>query len=203
MKRARSFARSVSAAASQPCASITHSQPHMGYCCAPPHSGQNFAPRGHGLAAVDAEFRGGVAAGGTGGPAGARGGWSSGEPPGPGFIAFIMLCAIVSPAPRPTPMPAAPPPSFAGRDGHRLRHLELRVAAHVAHHVHADALVEPFLQLIRQRKIFDHEGIERQTEIGEHRLQRFRDLLRRARSGWRPYRETERCFRRTCPTCGR
>jgi hypothetical protein len=37
--------------------------------------------------------------------------------PGPGFIAFIMLCAMVSPAPSPTPMPAAPPPSFPAAMG--------------------------------------------------------------------------------------
>ena len=31
--------------------------------------------------------------------------------------AFIICCAIVSPAPSPTPMPATPPPSFAAAIG--------------------------------------------------------------------------------------
>src|SRR6266700_4662918 len=47
-----------------------------------------------------------------------------------------------------------------GRDGDSLRHLILRKFAHVAKHVHADALVEHFLQLVRKRKVFDYKAVE-------------------------------------------
>jgi HEAT repeat protein len=37
-------------------------------------------------------------------------------------------------------------------DRHRLRHLELRVAAHIADHVHADALVEALLEALGDKE---------------------------------------------------
>ena len=89
----------------------------------------------------------------------------------PSRIASIMAWPMAIPAPRPAPTPAAPPPSFARRNGNRLRHLVLRVAAHVADHVHADALIENLLQFVGKRQILDHEAIEREAKIGECRLQ--------------------------------
>src|SRR6266404_91784 len=93
------------------------------YDCALPHSGQNFAPFGMGLPQLMQNF---VSVPGAGageppppagaGPAGLAGGGAS-----PGFSAFIICCAIVSPAPSPTPMPATPPPpSLAAATGSEL-----------------------------------------------------------------------------------
>src|SRR5438128_12451179 len=70
------------------------------YCCGFPHSGQNFEFRGMGLPHSWQNLVSGAA-----GSAGA------------GFIAFIICCAMVSPAASPTPTPAAPPPSFAAAIG--------------------------------------------------------------------------------------
>ncbi len=56
-------------------------------------------------------------------------------------------------------------PAFIGcgdRDG--LCDLVLRVPAHVADHVHADALIEHFLQLVGKRKILDDEAVECEAE---------------------------------------
>src|SRR5579872_858577 len=39
---------------------------------------------------------------------------------------------------------------IGGRDGHRLRYLVLRVLAHVADHIHANALIQNFLELVWQ-----------------------------------------------------
>src|SRR5579863_5853914 len=61
--------------------------------------------------------------------------------------------------------------TFVARcDWNRLRHLVLRELAHFAEHVHADALVEHFLQLFRKREIFDNKGIESEAVVGKRRL---------------------------------
>ena len=49
--------------------------------------------------------------------------------------------------------------------------------AHVAEDVHADALIEHFLQLVGQRKIFDHKAIQREPIVRERRFEGFADLL--------------------------
>src|SRR5580658_7670112 len=59
-----------------------------------------------------------------------------------------------------------------------LRHLILRELAHVSEHVHADALVEDFLQFLGERKIFDDEAIERQAVIRERGLELLVDFFR-------------------------
>ncbi len=58
-----------------------------------------------------------------------------------------------------------------------MRHLELPVPIHVADHVHADLLVQELLQLVRQGEILHHERIERQAQVGKHRLQELGDRL--------------------------
>src|SRR5690242_20253508 len=123
-KNSSSLRRSVSEPGSQPCASRTHSSPAAAVAtetctpailyCALPHSGQNFAFFGMDLPQFKQNL---VAAPGV-----AAGGASAGASDGaalPGFIALIILWAMVRPAPNPTPIPAAPPPSFPaaiGRD---------------------------------------------------------------------------------------
>ena len=57
-------------------------------------------------------------------------------------------------------LPAATAAFVGRRDRHRLRHLELRVLAHVADHVHADALVEALLQFLGQRQVLDDEAVQ-------------------------------------------
>ena len=91
-----------------------------------------------------------------------------------------MACPIAMPAPSPAPTPAAPPPSFRRRDGNRLSNFVLRVPAHVADHVHADTLIKDLLQFVRQRQIFDHETVERQTELGESRFELIGDFFESA-----------------------
>src|SRR5579862_8157045 len=86
---------------------------HLVYCCAPPHSGQNLPVRGMGLPQLMQNLVP-LAASGLAGAAGVSG--AGGAADGV-FIAFIMLCAIVRPAPSPTPIPAAPPPSFPAAMG--------------------------------------------------------------------------------------
>ena len=54
------------------------------------------------------------------------------------------------------------------RDGHRLRHLKLRIAAHIADHVHPDALIQQLLQFFRERNTFYYKAIQIQTQIGKH-----------------------------------
>src|SRR5260370_19409002 len=54
-----------------------------------------------------------------------------------------------------------------GCDGNGLRHLVLRELAHIAEYGHADALVEHFLQLLWQRKIFDHKAVQGQPIFRE------------------------------------
>src|SRR5579864_885715 len=58
-----------------------------------------------------------------------------------------------------------------------LRHLVLRELAHVSEHVHADALVEHFLQLFGERKILDDESIERQAVIRERGFELLADFF--------------------------
>src|SRR5712691_6482995 len=53
------------------------------------------------------------------------------------------------------------------RDRNRLRDLILRVARQVSNDPHADALVEPPLELVGQRDVLDLEALERQPEVGE------------------------------------
>ena len=53
--------------------------------------------------------------------------------------------------------------------GNTVGDLILRVALHVADHVHADLLVEDLLQLLGQRHVLDDQRIERQAVFGEHR----------------------------------
>src|SRR5580704_2544733 len=60
----------------------------------------------------------------------------------------------------------------------RLSNLVLRELVHVADHIHADALIENFLQLVGQRKIFDVEGVERKAVVGESRRELLGDFLR-------------------------
>src|SRR6266446_8295440 len=64
-----------------------------------------------------------------------------------------------------------------GRNGDGLCHLILRELAHVAEHVHADALVEHFLQLVWKRKIFDHKTIQGKSIVRESGLESFADLF--------------------------
>jgi hypothetical protein len=64
-----------------------------------------------------------------------------------------------------------------GGDGDRLRDFVLREFAHVADHVHADALVENLLQLVGQREIFDVEGVQRNAVLGECRFELLADFF--------------------------
>src|SRR5207244_9456161 len=52
-------------------------------------------------------------------------------------------------------------------DRNGLRDLILRVARQVADDPHADALVEPLLELVGQRDVLDLEALERQPELRE------------------------------------
>src|SRR5271169_7092942 len=88
----------------------------MGYCWALPHSGQNLAGRGTGFPQLRQNFVADSVPAGAAAAGPATGG-VPGAPPDTGFIAFIMLWAIVRPAPKPTPIPAAPPPSFPAAMG--------------------------------------------------------------------------------------
>src|ERR1700733_2247651 len=122
--------RSASATGLQPWASTIHSRPDIvAYCCCP-HSGQNLARFGIDLPQstqnlVSAPGTAGgpppVMGAGVGAAPGAVGGGAGGEggaAPPPGlFTAFIICCAMVSPAPRPTPIPAIPPLSLPAAIG--------------------------------------------------------------------------------------
>src|SRR5579872_2761199 len=79
------------------------------YCWAPPHSGQNLAGLGIDFPQFMQNLVPEPAAGGAAG--------ASGVGEAAGLAAFIICCAMVEPAPRPTPMPAAPPPSLAAAMG--------------------------------------------------------------------------------------
>ena len=53
----------------------------------------------------------------------------------------------------------------------------MRVLAHVTEHVHADALVEHFLQFVRKRKVFDHQGVQGESIFREGRFEGLADLF--------------------------
>jgi len=67
-------------------------------------------------------------------------------------------------------------PFVGGGDGDRLRDLELRVAAHVADHVHRNALVEALLKLFGEAEFANDKGIEMEPKIVEGGLQGGEDL---------------------------
>src|SRR5579859_2638743 len=64
-----------------------------------------------------------------------------------------------------------------GSNRNGLRHLILRELAHVAEHVHADALVEHFLKLFGKREIFDDEAVERKAVIRKRGLELLADFF--------------------------
>src|SRR5271170_4327927 len=69
------------------------------------------------------------------------------------------------------------PTFIPGGNRNRLRHLILRELAHVSEHVHADALVEDFLQFVGERKIFDDKGVKRQSIVCKRRLELLGDFF--------------------------
>jgi hypothetical protein len=95
---------------------------------------------------------------------------AAGAPPAAGCIAEAIACPMTWPKPTPAPMTdthAGHAALVLRRLGNGVGDLVLREAAHVADHVHADLLVEDFLQFFRQRDVLDDQRIERQAEIGE------------------------------------
>ena len=137
---------------------------------AAPQSGQKRAPGGTGLAqrahAPGAGPAGPTRVAGAAGPPGAGGRRAAGG------LAHRLPHGLAHGDARAEAGAGARHAALVGRrhrDG--LRGLELRVAAHVADHAHADALVQPLLQLVGQRDVLDLEALQRQAEVGEHRPQ--------------------------------
>ena len=92
-------------------------------------------------------------------------------------IAFIICCRHDEAGAHTDANAGATAAFVGGRDRHGLSHLELRVLAHVADHVHADALVEDLLELVGQREVFDDEGVEREAEVCKGRLHVLDDAI--------------------------
>ncbi len=65
---------------------------------------------------------------------------------------------------------------ICGGNRQRLSGFELRVAAEIAGHAHADALIHDLLQLVRQRDVLDDEGVEFEAQRGEGGLHLLFDL---------------------------
>ena len=123
--------------------------------------------------------------------------------PGVADCAFIICCAMVRPAPSPTPMPAAAAAFVRRRDRHRLRHLELRVAAHVAHHVHADALCPASSAARRAAKDSPPRSCRAPDPAPRTPASAAGDLVAELRPDSRPCPGTARCFARTRRSCAR
>ena len=108
-----------------------------------------------------------------------------------------------SPCPRPARADSRPAAAFISRrDRHRLRHLELRVLAHVADHVHADPLIQNLLQLVGQRKILDDERSRAPARVRRTPAStKVADPLAQFLLVRRHVEERHLAFARTCRSC--
>src|SRR5579871_813738 len=95
-------------------------------------------------------------------------GFSTGRP---GFLQSVHHCLPHGHARSESSTDSCSAAAFVRRRNRNgLRHLILRVAAHVADHIHADSLIKYLLEFIRQRQILDHETVERKPEFSESRF---------------------------------